>query len=374
MRAFGTSGVAVVEVRRGDSLKTIAQQAYNSVDKWWVVAQANNAMSDYELSLRNSITIPDIRQTSTNFNAVQIDDNGAALLYVNRITGEQWVEYYSQAVSQLEPIVFEDNPNWLRGLAFVEGNFKYNRPGAQYSRRQPFLLMPAEYWYSIKDTGASVDNINTLPASDWNAIAQLPTFSPGYSGNEPILPTIRNTPGGDPIVAANSLKNLPPQVIDTLRMSQVTIVAVRDSMVEYHTNYKDQVVPNSGGRTYNDVAGAYDRFTNTVTFATGKVQHGSASLFEHELGHAYDKNMGDLSSSPMFEEAFHSDFSALIAADSLSEYYTKPDAESSPDTPPIPAHKVRLFRKVLQITTLEKPFGFQISRHFSNISRACLAL
>lgn len=158
------------------------------------IAQANKAMSDYELSFSASLTIPDIRLTSGNPNAVWIGDNGQAISYVNRITGEQWAEYYTLAVSQLEPLVIEENPNWLDGLAFVDGNFAYNRPGSQYTRTQPYLLMPSEYWYSIKESGSILpDNTNTLSNADWSFLNQLPVFYPSYTANQPVLPKISYT-------------------------------------------------------------------------------------------------------------------------------------------------------------------------------------
>ncbi|MGX9221930.1 DUF4214 domain-containing protein (plasmid) [Massilia varians] len=333
MRQFGADGNAVVPYQVGDSLATLSEKAYGTKAYWWVIGQANNAVVDRELSGASKIIIPDLRQTSANANAIELDDNGFGKLYVNRLTGDQFTEYYTLAVSQLDPLEFEPNPNWLSGLAFVNGNDLAGVAADFASRHRPFPTMPAGYWEAVKK-GLEVPPISIdLPDNlDLSYINSLPIVTPPAEGMPP-PPYIRVAPGADSQKAIDEVARLPKEIQNTLRIARVEIVAFRESIVEVFDELKGKPIPNwPRGYTWDSAPGIFDPNSNKVGFATFQKPQASSSVnvFRHEIGHAYDYNMGDISKSPMFEAAFKKDYEALLAADSISYYYTKPD-RSEPD-------------------------------------------
>ncbi len=241
MRNYNTEGNAIVEFRQGDNFENLAQQAYGDTNLWWVIAQANNAMSVTELRTRTTITIPDTRQTSISRNAIQIGDNGYQALYVNRIRGYQWGEYCVPASSQLEPIQFEENPNWLAGLAFVNGNDAWNAPSYQFSRADPNPSMTPSYWASQKDAPElSLAQIGLPLDVDTSMISQLPVFSSGTGNGNPPPPPVKFTPGSNLGLAATAMNKYPEQVLSAVRLGGMSVVTVKGSVVEFVPELKGE--------------------------------------------------------------------------------------------------------------------------------------
>ncbi len=134
----------------------------------------------------------------------------------------------------------------------------------------------------------------------------------------PTPPPVKNA-GGNVSEIQAELAKLPPDILTTLQNKGVTIVAVKDSIVEHLTHLKG-VRPRGWpkGKTWDIVPGAYDPASNTVVIATsGKNGHGSFNLALHETGHAYDAAQGKPSQSAIFEAAWNADKS------SLGTYYTQ---------------------------------------------------
>lgn len=336
MRDFDLQGNATVPYRRGDSLKQLALQAYGTTDLWWVIGQANNAMTDRELYNSSNVIVPDLRPTSASRNAIQVDDNGQAIIYANKITGDQWPEYYIPLVSQLDPIDYEDNPNWLAGLAFVNGNDAWNNPFYQFARPQPYTLMPPSFWLSSKNSvDIPIEDVAVPLNIDTSTLAQLPVFSSGDSAPNGPPPAVTYTSGADPTLANKLLAKYPDQILNTVRISGVKVVAVKKSVVEYFPQLHGVPIPNWGGKTWDESPGAFSERWKVVTVATDPdaKKSGSLNLFGHEFAHAYDWAMGTLSLSPSFEAAFKADFTALQNASPGYEYFTKRDATSTSSNP-----------------------------------------
>lgn len=334
MQNFNTNGNAIVEYRRGDRLDTLAKQAYGSSDYWWVIAQGNNVISDRELGSLSQVVIPDIRQSSVSYNAIAVDDNGYGILYVNRFTGDQWGEYYVPAVSQLEPLEFEENPLWLDGLAFVNGN---DFPGIDFrmTRAQPYITMPPDYWAGVKESNSIGTPIEVnLPTNlDTAVLNQLPIVYGVPDNPQAPPPRVLAANGADPAPAVHALKKYPSQITTTLQLSQVKIVAVKRTVVEYFPHLNNVQVPGwPPGKTWNLSPGVFSEWYKTVGYATAPdaMRAGSESLFDHELAHAYDWAMGGLSQSPMFVNAFQKDFQALVRAETVVQYFSKADNPEAP--------------------------------------------
>lgn len=336
MQSFNSVGNAVVSYRRGDNLRSLATQAYGDSNLWWVIAQGNNIVADRELLNLQSLNIPDLRRSSESVNAIQVDDNGQAIIYANKITGGQWPEYYIPVSSQLDPIVYEDNPNWLAGLAFVNGNDAWNDPSYQFARPSPSPVMPPDYWYSVKNSADIPINEIDVPIDlDTSILTQLPVFYPSDTTGNPPPPVVVSTPGSNPVVASDALKKYPDQVLTTMAIAQIKIVAVKNNITEYFPRLATQPIPGWGGRTWTDSPGIFSPQYKVVSVATdpNAKKSGSLSLFDHEFAHGYDWAMGDISLSPTFEAAFKADFGALKDASPTYGYFTKRDASSTDQSP-----------------------------------------
>lgn len=336
MKIFNAAGNAVISYRRGDNVRSLATQAYGDPDLWWVIAQANNIVTDRELLNLQTLNVPDLRRSSASVNAIPVDDNGQAIIYANKITGGQWPEYYIPVSSQLDPIVFEDNPNWLAGLAFVNGNDAWNNPSYQFARPSPSPLMPPQYWYSARDSAdIPIDEIGVPLNLDTSVLTQLPVFNSGESTPNPPPPVIVSTPGANPVVASDSLKKYPAQVLTAVSIAQIKVVAVKKNVAEYFPSLADQKIPGWGGKTWKESPGMFHPDYKIVAVATDPdaEKSGSLSLFDHEFAHAYDYAMGKISASPTFELAFNADFNALQNASPTYGYYTRPDTNSPAQSP-----------------------------------------
>lgn len=328
MQIFNAKGDAIVDYRRGDTLTSIAQQAYGDLNLWWVIAQANNAMSDRELSFSSKIIIPNIENSDANPYSKQIEDNGYAFLYINIITGVQWARYYIPVSSQLDPIEFEDNPNWLRGIAFVNGNDVWNRPDFQIARSLPNPVMPPSYWSAMKDSPQiPLDDIR--PPLDINTavLEQLPIFSGSGTDIDPPPPLVKYTPGADPASAIQAMKKYDSLILTALKLSDVQVIVVKKSIVEYFPQLAGQPIPGWNGVKWDQSPGGFYSRYKVITVATDadRKKDGSISLFDHELAHAYDWAMGKISLTPTFEAAFNADFGALRDESPVVQYYTKSD-------------------------------------------------
>jgi hypothetical protein len=330
MRSFNAESNAIVDYRRGDTLRGLALQAYQSSELWWVIAQTNNVMSDRELFNLNSLKIPDLRRTSDSGNAVQVGDNGQARIFLNRITGDQWPEYYVPMASTLDPVEFEENPDWLRGLAFVNGNEITPFPSYQYARARPNPSMPPEFWESAKNSAAIPLDAAELPLDiDKSMLEQLPLFNAGDTGPYPPPPVDVNfTPGANPISAEKELEKYPSQIQQAVAIQQVIVVAVKKTIVELFPQLHNKRIPGWGDKTWDVSPGIFDPNERVVSVATDPdaFKSGSKSVFDHEFGHAYDWAMGGISLTPGFEAAFKADFGPLVEA---GRYFSERDGDSS---------------------------------------------
>lgn len=336
MQTFNSTGNAVISYRRGDNLKSLATQAYGDPNLWWVIAQGNNIVTDRELLNIQTLSIPDLRRSSASANAIPVDDNGQAIIYANKITGYQWPEYYIPVSSQLDPIVYEENPNWLAGLAFVNGNDAWNNPSYQYARPSPSVLMPPEYWYSKKNSvDIPISELEVPINLDTSILTQLPVFSSSDTVGNPPPPVVVSTPGSNPVLASDALKKYPAQILTTMSIAQIKIVAVKNNITEYFPDLASQKIPGWGERTWKESPGIFSPQYKVVSVATdpNAEKSGSLSLFDHEFAHGYDWAMGTISLSPGFEAAFKADFDALKNASPNYEYFTKRDASSTAQSP-----------------------------------------
>jgi len=328
LRTFNADGNSVIDFRAGDTLQSLAKLAYGDSDLWWVVAQANNAMSNKELASLRTLLIPSFSGYG-NPNIIQIGDNGYAAIYVNRITGWQFDVQYVPISSQLEPIVFEENPNWLNGLAFVNGNDVWNRVDFQISRSQPYPLMSPGFWLSQKGAvDVPLEEISIPLNIDTRLLQQLPVYNGAGTAVNPPPPVVTSTPGANPAVAIDAMEKYPSQILNTVRISGIKVIAVKRTIVEAFKDLDRQPLPEWGeGYTWNDVPGGFYEHYNAIVVATDADMkaHGSEALFDHEFAHAYDHAMGTLSLSPSFEAAFKADFKALEKESPDVKYYTALD-------------------------------------------------
>lgn len=332
MRTFNDlSGYAQVEYRRGDTIRGLAQQAYGTEDLWWVIAQANKALVDRELATGTKIKIPDVRNSSSNVNVIQIGDNGYAILYVNPITEAQWPEYYVPISSQLEPIEFEENPNWLDGLAFTNGVLPWNPVVTLYSRVSPYPGLPVVYYEGIKGSALSPDPVAVPDNVDQTTLNQLPYYNADNTAYPP-PPPIVYVSGTNPSIAANVMQKYPEPVLNTVRIRGVRIAVVKYSIVEYFPALRNQQIPGWPDKmTWDQSPGVFHPSTRTIGIATAPVvMSPSVSVFDHEFGHAYDWAMGYLSRTEAFIKAYEADKAALRLASPTVGYYTKGD-KNSPD-------------------------------------------
>lgn len=325
--SYDAEGNATVDVRRGDSMLNISMKMYNTTTYWWVIAQANNIMRDRDFAGLQKMKIPDLRESLHNRNNVLLTP-GDVEIFINSVTGDQWMKYNVPAVSLITQPSFEDNPLWLQGLAFVNGNDAYHVPAFQVSRSVPYPVMPPSYWNALKDVEVSIPDIEKPLSIDTNLLTSLPVVNGSGDGLNPPPPPVKYTPGSDPSSVVIGLRKYPEQVTSTLNMSQVKIVAVRKSIVEYFPKLRGELIgPGWGNRTWDESPGIFHEASKTVGIATDPdmKKSGSLALGDHEIGHAYDWAMGKISQGPTFEKAFLSDFAALRSA-SQAGYYTKPDA------------------------------------------------
>jgi len=321
MRNYVT-GNATVDRLPGDTMHSLAQEAYGDACNWWIIAEANNVMSDSELSTLSRIIIPNIESASNNSNVIQVGDDGVSFHFFNTITGYTWQQYYIPAVSQIAPPVIEDNPNWLIGLAFVNGNDRWRANDFYISRSYP---NPVVSGHDLRVQSSSAPEFSRIELPiDINAINRLPTFT----DVEPPPPPIKAAPGSDPKVAVDMMKKFPDiEVLDVIRIKGIKIVTVDKSVVEVIPTLKDQPLLSWGpNATWNDVPGGYDKDRKLIIIATNSNNHGTRNLASHELAHAYNDVMDQLSEKPDFQQAFLSDYSALEKADIASQgYYSAPD-------------------------------------------------
>lgn len=325
MRNFDAQGNAILDRLPGDTMQSLARAAYGSAEKWWVIAEANKVMSDRELSTLSQVIIPNIENTSWNPHVLQAHDDGVSFHYFNTITGDVWQEYYIPAVSQIDPPVYEDNPNWLQGLAFVNGGDRTSwRPDGFYiSRSYPYPVVSGAELLTISNAPPEMDEIEFT--FDSQVIDDLPT-----ANNVDLPPPpIKAAPGSDPNVVVNMYKKYPEEVLNTVRVHGVRVVTVKESVLEIAPEVATIELQNWGKKlTWQDVPGMYysTPYQKIVVIATKSTKHGSISLADHEFMHAYNEAMGRLSDMPEFEAAFNSDWAALEKADgSGNGYYTKTD-------------------------------------------------
>lgn len=322
MHIFNAQGNALVDRLPGDTLQSLAQAAYGNPCMWWVIAEANNAMSDNELLTLSRVIIPNIENSSSNPYVIQAHDDGVSIHYFNKITGISWQEYYIPVASQLDPPEYEDNPSWLNGLAFVNGNDRWNANSFYISRSYPNPVVSGAELVAISSALPETTRID-LPI-DPNVIAQLPVFT----GVDAPPPPISAAPGSDPNIAANMLRKYPDkEVLEVVRIKGIRIITVRRSIIEVIPSLRDQPIPSWGpGKTWNDVPGGYDPVRKLIVIATESANHGSVSLADHEFAHAYNDAMGKLSDKPEFDAVFNGDWEALRRADRTNVgYYSKPD-------------------------------------------------
>lgn len=338
MHNYGSLGLAVVSRISTDTLQTLAQDAYGRADQWWVIAQANGVMMDSELSALATIVVPNIVNSSWNPQTVMVGDTGYAYVYSNMATGDEFFEYYIPAASQLDPLEYEENPSWLSGLSFVNGNSRSQRSDFYISRGAGNPILPADYW-KTHDTSIVVDS-RELAAPliiDTALLGQLPVYSASDAGAFPPPPVIRSTSGSDPSLAAATFRRLPDGVSTALKLSGISIVTVRGSVVEFAPELSGRQIPGwQVGITWDSSPGAFLSRQNAVVIATGPEAKlaGSENLALHEIAHAYDFAMGVISRSPLFEAAFRADHNALINADPRG-YFAR--ADPSPPDSAVPA-------------------------------------
>jgi len=324
LRSYDTNGDSHISYRTGDSLQSLALLAYGRTEYWWVIAQSNKAMTNAELATRSVLKVPNMR---ASYNVMQIGDNGYAALMVSLITGEQYEVQYVPISSQLEPIEFEENPNWLQGLAFVNGNDAWQRSDFYISRSRPNPVMPPIYWDTVKDAvSLPIEEIGLPPSVDTSQLTQLPVFNPSDSASSPPPPPIKYTAGSDPSYAVVSMKKYPAQVLDAVRLSGIVVVTVKKSVVEFVPKLGNEFIPGWNGAKWDQSPGGFfpDRSIVVVATDPDRKAQGSESFFDHEFAHAYDYSMGALSRSAAFEAAFKADYKAL-EAESRIGYYTKPE-------------------------------------------------
>jgi hypothetical protein len=332
MRKFNVEGNAIVDRLSGDSMQSLAQDAYGDRGMWWVIAEANKVMSDTELSTLSRVIIPNIENVSWNPHVIQVDDDGVSFHYFNPITGITWQEYYIPIVSQLDPPDYEDNPNWLQGLAFVNGNdiTSFRPDGFYISRSYPYPRISGAKLLEISVSLPEMEKIQ-LPL-DLEFLEQLAT----YTQVDAPPPPIKSVPGSDPRVAVKMLEKFPEEVLYKVYIHGVKIVTVKDSVVEVAPEMATRKLPSWGNDvTWRNVPGMYDPWAKVVVIATNSVNHGSVNLAAHEFVHAYDDAMGKLSATPEFEAAFNLDYRALEKADgSGNGYYSMQDDPGSLKLPP----------------------------------------
>jgi hypothetical protein len=328
LRSYDTNGDSHINYRSGDSLQSLSQLAYGDPKYWWIIAQSNKAMTNKELATRSLLKIPNL---SASYNVMQIGDNGYAALWVSRITGLQYEVQYVPISSQLEPIPFEENPNWLQGLAFVNGNDAWHRSDFYISRSRPNPVMPPSYWETIKDVpSVPIDQIAIPLDIDTSHLMQLPIFYPSGSAASPPPPPVKYTAGSDPSSAIVSMKKYPSQVLDAVRLSGIVVVTVKKSIVEFAPELRTKQIPGWGGALWDQSPGGFDHERKAVIVATDidRKAQGSESFFDHEFAHAYDYAMGGLSRSPSFEAAFKADYKALEKESSVG-YFSKPNSDGT---------------------------------------------
>lgn len=330
MKQFDTEGNAVVAYRKGDTLLSLAQQAYGTADRWWVIAEANNAMTDYELAASPTTKIPDIRHSSENRYALQFGDDGNAFHFIHTMTGENWLEYHTPIVSQLPPIELEDFLGQFDDILFTNGNDIGKRPLARFARADPHPVVTTAYWDSVKNSPPLSFPVSDLPlAIDRTLLEQLPVFNVP-SGMYPPPPPIHAAPGTNPAPIAVSLRKYPEAVLNVVTVKGVRIGTVFNNITEIYPQLRGEKIPGWAGKTWDESPGGFNARLGWIIVATSAdaKTHGSESLFDHELGHAFDWAEGYLSQTPLFEAAYFADFAALQKASPTVGYYTAPNQET----------------------------------------------
>lgn len=330
--SFDSQGIAFKNPAPGDTLQSVAQEAYGNPYMWWVLAQANGVMTDNELTSLSTIAIPNIEDQSWNPQTRFLFDNGMAYEYVNLATGNEFMEYYRPAVSMLDEPEYEDNPGWLSGLSFVNGNDRVNRSDFYISRGGGNPVLPAHYWdTNVSSVIITTKDVDAPLAIDLEMLMQLPIINdPSFATNPP-PPVVRAAPLSDPTPAINALKKVPDVVLNSIRNAGIVVITVRESIVEIQPELNQVPIPGWGGVTWNNSPGGFSANNSRIVIATSasRMRDGSGNLALHETAHAYDYAMGTISLSPTFESAFRSDFNALDNSDvSGNRYYTAPDAGS----------------------------------------------
>lgn len=313
----------------GSTLQSVSQQVYGSPYTWWVLAQANGVMTDAELINLGTVAVPNIENASWNPQCVFLQDNGVAYEYANLATGYEFMEYYQPPASQLDEPVFDDNPSWLSGLSYVNGNDRVNRSDFYISRGGGHPVLPAHYFDThpssvIIDTAA----VDAPVAIDYGIISQLPNITDPTFPTNPPPPVVKAASGSDPTKAIEVMKMVPDVALNAIHNVGIVVISVKRSIVEVQPELATRQIDGWGGLTWASSPGGFSANNRWVVIATDpdRMKDGSKNLGLHEIAHAYDFAMEHISWSPLFTAAFTSDFSALDNADaSGNRYYTAPD-------------------------------------------------
>ena len=142
-----------------------------------------------------------------------------------------------------------------------------------------------------------------------------------------------NTTQADADAVIGELSKMPISDLRDLQRAGLSVIACRESVVDAVPSLANQQPRgHAPGRGWQDVPGAYIPEQKAVVVATTaasdgtrivppfNVKHGSASLVEHEVGHALDAARRYPSKSdPAFQAAYQAD----LASGQLLAYYTQ---------------------------------------------------
>lgn len=324
MRIYNAAGNAIVDYRPGDSFHGLAYQAYGATQYWYAIAMANKCMTDIGLSLQSKIIIPNVRLSSLNPHAVMVSQDAVANHYYHRALDDYFLEYVTPISSQLEG-QYEENPNWYRDVVFVDGG-EYMRKGNSYfARVAPNPNLSPAYLQRLEAGLEVLPEEVRLPVNT-EVLQQLPVFYSSEPSVSPPPPPVFYTPGSNPAVGLNAINKYPDQIQTTIKNYGISIVTVKASIVEYVPKLKGVEIPGWGGKKWDEAPGGYHPSMKVIVFATNPDMkpHGSGSLGDHEIGHAYDEASGFPSRTAKFLAAFQADRNALRQA-SPSGYYSSED-------------------------------------------------
>lgn len=122
---------------------------------------------------------------------------------------------------------------------------------------------------------------------------------------------------GDISVIKEKVNSLPKKVLGVLDSSNLKIVCVKNSVVEYWPELETaQPRGHTKRKTWKSIPGCYYTAGHTVVVASSKkFKTGSDDFILHEIGHAYDVALRMASHKEEFTKVYFKEY------DGFSEYY-----------------------------------------------------